>query len=95
MSSAVVLSATLTPAAFRSWQPVQLIMRSHRPFYGTPLRMVSPGERIEVGWQDGHPVTRDYFVAESEDAVHYWVFRERVSAVEEREPRWFLHGLFA
>ncbi|WP_082201512.1 Y-family DNA polymerase [Paraburkholderia phenoliruptrix] len=74
--------------------PVQLIMRSHRPFYGTPLRMVSPGERIEVGWQDGYPVTRDYFVAESEDAVHYWVFRERVSAVEEREPRWFLHGLF-
>jgi protein ImuB len=74
--------------------PVQLIMRGHRPFYGTPLRMVSPAERIEGGWQDGHLVTRDYFVAESGDAVHYWVFRERTGARDDREPRWFLHGLF-
>jgi len=74
--------------------PVQLIMRGHRPFYGTPLRMVSPAERIEGGWQDGHLVTRDYFVAESGDAVHYWVFRECTGARDDREPRWFLHGLF-
>ncbi|MFT0172084.1 Y-family DNA polymerase [Paraburkholderia mimosarum] len=74
--------------------PIQLIMRGHRPFYGTPLRMVSPGERIECGWQDGHIVTRDYFVAESENHLHYWIFRERVGSRDEREPRWFLHGLF-
>ncbi|MDI7067090.1 hypothetical protein QMO17_38350, partial [Klebsiella pneumoniae] len=71
-----------------------LIMRGHRPFYGTPLRMVSPGARIGCGWQDGHLVTRDYVVAESEGAIHYWVFRERTGTREEREPRWFLHGLF-
>jgi protein ImuB len=75
--------------------PIQLIMRGHRPFYGTPLRMVSPGERIECGWQDGHIVTRDYFVAEAENHLHYWIFRERVGSRDEREPRWFLHGLFA
>ncbi|MFX1689776.1 DNA polymerase Y family protein [Paraburkholderia sp. A2RI-6] len=74
--------------------PIQLIMRGHRPFYGTPLRMVSPGERIECGWQDGHIVTRDYFVAEAENNLHYLVFRERVGSRDEREPRWFLHGLF-
>ena len=74
--------------------PIQLIMRGHRPFYGTPLRMVSPGERIECGWQDGHIVTRDYFVAESENHLHYWIFRARVGSRDEREPRWFLHGLF-
>lgn len=74
--------------------PIQLIMRSHRPFYGTPLRMVSPGERIECGWQDGAAVTRDYFVVEAENHLHYWVYRERVGVSEEREPRWFLHGLF-
>ena len=74
--------------------PIQLIMRGHRPFYGTPLRMVSPGERIECGWQDDHIVTRDYFVAESENHLHYWIFRERVGSRDEREPRWFLHGLF-
>lgn len=50
--------------------PIQLIMRGHRPFYGTSLRMVSPGERIECGWQDGGAVTRDYFVAAAEDHVH-------------------------
>lgn len=75
-------------------EPVQLIMRGHRPLYGTPLRMVSPGERIEGGWHDGHVVTRDYYVAQDDTGVHYWVFQERVSAREEREPRWFLHGLF-
>ncbi|MBB3261323.1 DNA polymerase Y family protein [Paraburkholderia sp. WP4_3_2] len=74
--------------------PIQLIMRGHRPFYGTPLRMVSPGERIECGWQDGETVTRDYFVAESENNLHYWIYRERVGSRDEREPRWFLHGLF-
>ena len=56
--------------------------------------MVSPGERIEGGWHDGHVVTRDYYVAQDDTGVHYWVFQERVSAREEREPRWFLHGLF-
>ena len=74
--------------------PIQLIMRGHRPFYGRPLRMVSPGERIECGWQDGHTVTRDYFVAEAEKNLHYWVYRERVGSGDDREPRWFLHGLF-
>ena len=75
-------------------EPIQLIMRGHRPLYGTPLRMVSPGERIECGWQDGHIVTRDYFVAESENHLHYWIYRERVGSREEQAPRWFLHGLF-
>ncbi|WP_186118590.1 Y-family DNA polymerase [Burkholderia gladioli] len=74
--------------------PVQLLMRANRPFYGTPLRMMSPGERIECGWEDGQVVTRDYFVAEDDHGVCYWLFRERVSARDEREPRWFLHGLF-
>lgn len=75
--------------------PLQLMTRNHRPFYGTPLRLVSPGERIESGWHDSRIVTRDYFVAESEDFLYYWIFRERVgSRDEDREPRWFLHGLF-
>ncbi|MCX5545780.1 DNA polymerase Y family protein [Paraburkholderia sp. CNPSo 3076] len=74
--------------------PIELIMRGHRPFYGSPLLMVSPGERIECGWQDGHIVTRDYFVAEAENSLYYWVYLERVGSRDERERRWFLHGLF-
>lgn len=59
-----------------------------------PLCMVSPGERIEGGWQDRRIVTRDYFVAEDENGACYWVFKERPSASDETEPRYFLHGLF-
>jgi protein ImuB len=75
--------------------PVRLLMRRHRPFYGSPLRMVSPGERIESGWFDGELVTRDYFVAQADDQSCYWIYRERVSSRDaEEEQRWFLHGLF-
>jgi len=76
-------------------EPVRLLTRAHRPFYGSPLRVVSPAERIEAGWFDGELVTRDYFVAEADDKSHYWIYRERVSSRDAEEgPRWFLHGLF-
>ncbi|CAE6962667.1 Y-family DNA polymerase [Paraburkholderia domus] len=75
--------------------PVRLLMRQHRPFYGSPLRMVSPGERIETGWFDDENVARDYFVAQADDQSCYWIFRDRVSSRDaEDEQRWFLHGLF-
>ncbi|KDR38985.1 DNA polymerase [Caballeronia glathei] len=74
--------------------PVQLMTRQHRPFYGSPLRTVSPGERVEAGWWDGELVTRDYFVAEADDHTCYWIYRERVGSRDEEDPRWFLHGLF-
>jgi hypothetical protein len=73
-------------------KPIALLMRDHRPFYGSPLRMASNPERIEAGWWNG-PQTRDYFIAEGKDHTLYWVYRERLGAGEE-EPRWFLHGLF-
>ena len=75
--------------------PMRLLMRQHRPFYGSPLRMMSPAERIEAGWFGGELVTRDYFVAQADDRSCYWIYRERVSSRDaEEEPRWFLHGLF-
>ncbi|AET95130.1 hypothetical protein BYI23_D016200 (plasmid) [Burkholderia sp. YI23] len=74
--------------------PIQLMTRQHRPFYGSPLRTVSPGERVEAGWWAGELVTRDYFVAEADDHTCYWIYRERVGSRAEEDPRWFLHGLF-
>jgi protein ImuB len=75
--------------------PVRLLMRAHRPFYGSPLRVVSPAERIEAGWFDGELVARDYFVAQADDKSYYWIYRERVSSRDADEgPCWFLHGLF-
>ena len=80
-----------------SWllaKPIALLMRNHRPFYGSPLKMASTPERIEAGWW-GQSQTRDYFIAEGLDHAHYWVYRERlVGAAADSEPRWYLHGLF-
>lgn len=73
-------------------KPIALLMRDHRPFYGSPLRMASNPERIEAGWWNG-PQTRDYFIAEGQDHTLYWVYRERIGT-DDAEPRWFLHGLF-
>jgi len=72
-------------------QPIALIMRQQRPYYGTPLRLVRGPERIESGWWDGAPVARDYFVAESTDRIRYWIYLDQ--ALD--EPRWYLHGLYA
>ncbi|MFM0239681.1 Y-family DNA polymerase [Paraburkholderia phytofirmans] len=74
--------------------PVQLMVRRHRPFYGSPLRKVSPPERIEAGWHDGQLITRDYFVVQADDGTCYWAYQERVSSRDEGDASWFLHGLF-
>jgi protein ImuB len=75
-------------------KPIALLMRNHRPFYGSPLKMASTPERIEAGWWS-QSQTRDYFIAEGQDHALYWVYRERiVGGGEDAEPRWFLHGLF-
>ncbi|MES2128507.1 MAG: DNA polymerase Y family protein, partial [Pseudomonadota bacterium] len=76
-------------------KPVALLMREHRPFYGSPLKMASAPERIEAGWWNG-PQTRDYFIAEGLDHAHYWVYRERIVGSDGgTDLRWYLQGLFA
>ncbi len=76
-------------------KPIALLLRNHRPFYGSQLKLVSTPERIEAGWWSA-PQTRDYFMAEGEDKAHYWVYRERiVGSADAAELRWYLHGLFA
>ncbi|MPS29788.1 MAG: DNA polymerase Y family protein [Alcaligenaceae bacterium] len=71
--------------------PIALVLRRNRPYYGTPLRLLRGPERLESGWWDGAPVSRDYFVAESEDGIRYWLYLDQ--ALD--EPRWYLHGLYA
>ena len=69
-------------------KPVPLAVRRNRPWHGTPLRIIHGPERIEDGWWDGW-TQRDYFVAEDEAGVRYWLFQDR-----RHEMRWFLHGIF-
>lgn len=76
-------------------KPIALLMRNHRPFYGSPLKMATTPERIEAGWWNAMQ-TRDYFIAQGQDHALYWVYRERIlGSHADRDPRWFLHGLFA
>ncbi len=72
-------------------QPLPLTLREHRPFYGSPLRLLSGPERIESGWWDGALALRDYFIAQGDEGACYWIYRERDAS----RARWFLHGLFA
>ena len=72
--------------------PKPLSVRQHRPYYRTPLSLLQGPERIENGWWDGRRIARDYFVAQDEQAVRYWIYRERES--EHDSAQWFLHGLF-
>lgn len=71
-------------------KPIALPVREHRPFYGSPLRLIKGPERIECGWWDGGLVVRDYFIAQGAEATCYWVYQERMG----EETCWFLQGLF-
>ena len=71
-------------------QPLRLQEQAGRPLHGGPLRLRSRAERIEAGWFDGEPVSRDYHLAEGADHRWRWIFRERRSD----GAQWYLHGLF-
>ena len=72
-------------------QPLRLNEREGRPLHGSPLALLSRGERIESGWFDGDLICRDYHVAEGEDHRLRWIYSERHGD----EIAWYLHGLFA
>jgi protein ImuB len=55
-------------------------------------------ERIALEWwrdEAGRKLTRDYFRIECHDGVRAWLYREGLYERETRQPRWYLHGLFA
>jgi protein ImuB len=45
-------------------------------------------ERIETGWWDTKPITRDYFIAFNQLGQWYWVFKTPPGD-------WYLHGVFS
>jgi protein ImuB len=56
---------------------------------GAPLAIESRAERIEAGWCDGQPASRDYHWARAHDRRWLWIYRERQGETS----RWYLHGL--
>ncbi len=71
-------------------EPLLLNVRNDRPIYHGPLQLLRGPERIESGWWDHLRIARDYFVAQDQQAVRYWIYRERDTELA----RWFLHGIF-
>jgi protein ImuB len=71
-------------------QPIALLIRGERPFYGSPLKIIQGPERIEAGWWTDQTVGRDYYIAQVTDGSCYWIYLERTV-----DSRWFLHGLYA
>lgn len=67
------------------------VLKTHRgrPCLQQELQLWPGRERIESGWWDGRDIRRDYFVAQDQEGMRYWIFHELP------EPRrWFLHGVF-
>jgi protein ImuB len=52
------------------------------------VNVIHGPERIATGWWDGHPITRDYYIAHSQQGRWLWIFRDQ-------QKRWFLHGQFS
>ena len=76
-------------------QPQKLAMEGDSPCYGGALQLMSRLYRVETAWwEEGGAALRDYFIARSPQAGLVWVYRERASR-QDREPRWFLQGLYA
>jgi protein ImuB len=86
-------SAGLRPAWLLK-EPIALVTRQHKPFYQSSLQLLAGPERIEAGWWDDAPATRDYFVAQNERHMLLWIFRLR-TIDETAGSGWFLHGFFA
>lgn len=64
-----------------------LMLTAPEPLQEQVTIMQGP-ERFVTGWWDGDEMTRDYFIARSQDGRWLWVFRNQ-------HMQWFLHGLFS
>jgi protein ImuB len=83
-------------------EPLRLEVRSEKPHYHGPLRLLEGPHRLETGWWDAPREAagaRDYFIARSEEAGLLWVYRERLAPGtgdgEMAPVRWFLQGIYA
>lgn len=65
------------------------LLPAPRPLDGPVRRILSGPERLESGWWDGEDARRDYYVVETGNGQHAWVF----TPVGKSGP-WMLHGWF-
>lgn len=70
----------LHPRSLSSW--------SGQPQFEGMLTLLTGAERIEAGWWDDRPVSRDYYIARNPKGQLCWIYQDH------REQQWYLHGFF-
>lgn len=75
-------SKEVIPGDHHPPRPLWLVQRPRRV---TPTRLLTPPERLELGWFDGDDAPRDYFIAQDERNRVCWVYRNP-------QGEYFLHG---
>lgn len=69
--------------------PRSLSVWSGQPQFEGTLTLLSGAERIEAGWWDDRPVSRDYYIARNPKGQLCWIYQDH------HEQQWYLHGFFA
>lgn len=69
--------STLTGDPVTFAEPLALTVRDDAQFTISNFAITGSTERIESGWWDHLRIARDYFVAQDQQAVRYWIYRER------------------
>ncbi len=70
-------------------QPQKLRTKKGMPLHQDELQLIKGPERIETGWWDNQPVSRDYFIARQRNGQQLWIYRNR------DDQQWYLHGIFS
>ncbi len=81
--AAAIPSSSSRPAELRP----SLLLAEPEPLTEV-VSLIHGPERIVTGWWDDEAITRDYFIAHSEQGRWLWVFRNQ-------DKQWFLHGQFS
>ena len=63
------------------------LFQSPQPLREKTTLLCGP-ERIASGWWEHQHITRDYYIARTEQGRYYWLFKTP-------ERQWFLHGVFS
>ncbi len=73
-------------------EPRPLTVNAQQPQYRGALTLMAGPERLDTGWWDGKPITRDYFIAQNPQHEVCWIYRDYRLGTP--SGLWYLHGFF-
>jgi protein ImuB len=88
-SNKSIVLPDLPRPAWLLMHPRSLSVWSGQPQFEGMLTLLTGAERIEAGWWDDRPVSRDYYIARNPQGQLCWIYQDH------HEQQWYLHGFFA